>query len=178
MEIYVVFGLPGAGKTFVGEIMQKYFDFFHYDGDQDMPEKLKTAIKKQELITDDLRDEFFNKLIASIKLLKTKYKKIVISQTFIKEKYRNKFLKQIPEIKFILVQTDTIIREKRLLQNKVFQLDIEYWRKMCAIFEEPKVDYTIIYNDHDGEENVKEQLHQIILTSSLPAMLRKALQAG
>lgn len=161
MEIYVIFGLPGAGKTYVGKIFQRYFNFFHYDGDLNMSQKLKDAIVK-EAVTDEMRDEFFNKLITNVRDLKTKYDKIVISQTFIKEKYREKFLDKIPETKFILIETNSSIRENRIMSRDEFKLKIEQWRRIAALFETPSLEHTIIYNDQNGEENVKKQLLVIL----------------
>src|SRR3989344_7341030 len=103
MEIIVLFGFPAAGKTFVGKILQKYYGYYLHDGDINLPETMKNAIKTQSLITDTMRDIFFQNIIKSCKQLKTRHKKIVIPQTFIKEKYRELFIKEIPKVKLILV---------------------------------------------------------------------------
>jgi len=158
MEIYVIFGLPASGKTFVGNVMQKYFGFYHHDGDQDMTQKYIDAIL-QEQVTDEMREEFFSTLIASIK--KLQQQKIVISQTFIKEKFRKQFLQSFPDAKFILVQTQIDTREKRLPSNR-FDLSLKKWRKMASIFEIPNITHSIIYNNEDGEENIKKQLQILI----------------
>jgi gluconate kinase len=158
MQIIVLFGLPGAGKSFVGKILQEYFGYHHYDGDISMSDEMLKAISTQDVITDLMRDSFFQKIIEDTKRLKTKRQKIVVSQTFIKEKYRNLFLKEFPEAKFMLVQTFPDIRETRLLQRKNFPLDLEYSRKMCLNFDTPNIAHSVVNNDSDGEESVKKQL--------------------
>ena len=158
MQIIVLFGLPGAGKSFVGKVLQEYFGYHHYDGDITMSDKMLQAISTQDVITDLMRDSFFQKIIENTKRLKTKRQKIVVSQTFIKEKYRNLFLKEFPGTKFMLVQTSPDIRETRLLQRKNFPLDLEYSRKMCLNFDTFKISHSVINNDSDGEESVKKQL--------------------
>ncbi|HEX7542778.1 MAG TPA: shikimate kinase, partial [Patescibacteria group bacterium] len=105
MSLIILFGLPGTGKTFVGKIFEKYFDYYFYDGDNDLTEEMKEAIKVQRVFTNQMRDVFFEKLIKSIVNLKFKQKKLVVVQTFIKEKYRVKLINKIPEAKFILVET-------------------------------------------------------------------------
>lgn len=165
MEIYVVFGLPGAGKTFVGKLMQKYFGFYLYDDDgaRDMPQEMKDAVVNGT-VTDELRDIFFNNLIESVKQLTSKYEKIIVPQTLIKEKYRELFLKEFPTVKFIYVQTNTATREKRLLERKEgFQLDLTIWRKMAEIFENPQIECATVVNNNTGEEDLKKQL-QVLLT--------------
>src|SRR5579859_1531112 len=114
MILYILFGLPGTGKTFIGKIFKQDFNFYFYDGDKDLPKDMKVAINSQSVITDAMRDIFFHNLIQSIKKARKKYKKIVVAQTFIKEKYRLLLLDEIPDAKFILIQTDTDVRELRL----------------------------------------------------------------
>ena len=137
--------------------MNKYFGFHLYDGDQDMSEEYKNAIS-QEKVTEEIRDKFFSRLIKSVEKLQNQYDKIVITQTFIKEKYRLKFQRNFPHARFILIETRTDIREKRIMVRDEFELTLEKWRRMTEIFEEPKIDNSILYNDQDGEESLKIQL--------------------
>src|SRR5882724_2461874 len=127
MELLVLFGLPGTGKTYIGKILEKYFGYHFFVGDQDMPKRLIHALEKQEKVTDDMRQEFFDTLRESARSLQKKYKKIVVAQTHIKDIYRQQFLQEFPHTKFIFVETDTAIREDRLLKRKGFQVNIEYW---------------------------------------------------
>lgn len=158
MSLIILFGHPGTGKTYVGKIFEKYLNYFFYEGDNDLTEEMKSAIKIQRVFTDGMRDVFFKKLIDQIKSLLMKHKKLVIAQTFIKEKYRTDLLKKIPETKFILIETDKIIREKRLELRKDYPLDMEYARKMVVNFEMPKIRHLVIHNDKPGEEDIFKQI--------------------
>ncbi len=160
MKLYAIFGLPGAGKTFIGQILKKDFGFYLYEGDQDMPPELKTALEKQEAVNDELRDAFFEKLINSIKQLLNQHENIVVTQTFIKEKYREQFLQAFPQASFILVEANDVIREERLVKRKEWQLDLEYWRNMATLFEQPQIPHQTILNNN-GEEEVKKQIHSL-----------------
>lgn len=161
MELLVLFGLPGAGKTYIGKLLEKYFGYYFYDGDQDMPQQLKDAIVS-ETVTDQMRDAFFDRLIASIRGIQNRYQKIVVSQTFIKEKYREQFLTAFPNAQFIYVDADTPLREKRLLIRDSFRLPLEKWQKMSSIFEKPHIRHGILRNNTEGEEEVKKQLQLLI----------------
>lgn len=158
MKMIVLFGLPGAGKTFVGRILKQSFGFYLYDGDLSLPKEMKLAITEKVPVTDEMRDLFFKKLIKQIKNLK--YPKIVITQTFIKEKHRQLFLKEVQRAKFILVQTSTDIREDRLSKRSDYPLDLEYARRMSLNFDTPKINYKIIDNNISGEESIRKQLQQ------------------
>jgi gluconate kinase len=162
MSIVILFGLPGTGKTYVGKILKKYFDYFFYEGDEDLTNEMKTAIKKQEVFTDQMRDKYFEKLINRILKLKSEHKKLAVAQTFIKEKYRINLINKIPEIKFILIETKKNTREKRLNERCDYPLEIEYSRKMCKNFEEPKVNHQIIINNQDGDKTIKAQINFLL----------------
>lgn len=158
MALFILFGLPGVGKTFVGNIFKKHFNFYFYDGDNELPDEMKQAIKNQTKITDAMRDVFFQKLIQKIKKLKLQYENIVIAQTFIKDKYRKMLLKKLKEVNFILIQTNTPIRESRLKKRKEYPLDMEYARNMVLHFEKPTFPYLHILNNKNGVRHIKKQI--------------------
>lgn len=159
---YILFGLPGAGKTYVGRVFEKCFGYYLYDGDQELPEDMKQALEDRSLVTDEMRDEFFAKLLLRIKELQKKHSNLIIAQTYIKERYRKELLHEVPETKFILLETETNIREKRLRHRKEFPLDSEYARKMCELFDPPAIPHSVINNDEEGEEGIKKHIASTI----------------
>src|SRR5690349_9488976 len=104
MAMIILFGLPGAGKTFVGEYLRDTHGFYFYDGDQDLPTDMMEHINKSLPVTEDMRDRFFLQLISSVQKLKSN--NIVVAQTFIKEKYRQWMMERFPEAKFILIEAE------------------------------------------------------------------------
>ncbi|HSW88466.1 MAG TPA: shikimate kinase [Candidatus Saccharimonadales bacterium] len=158
MQIYVLFGLPGAGKTFVGKIFEESFGFSFYEGDADLTEEMKEAIVTKTPFTDEMRDIFFHNLIHNVKNKYKEKKKIVIAQTFIKEKYRIMLLEAIPEAKFLFIHADDAIREKRLMERVAYPLDLEYSRIMVHNFEKPTIKHRVIGNNENGSGAVKEEI--------------------
>ena len=162
MSLIILFGFPGVGKTYVGKIFEKNFKYYFYEGDNDLTDEMKKAIIVQKVFTDKMRNEYFKILINKIQKLESKYQNLVVAQTFIKEKYRLDLIGKIPRARFILIETKTPIREKRLEERKDSPLEMEYARKMCGNFEKPKINHQIIINDEDGEENIKTQINLLL----------------
>lgn len=166
MVLYILFGLPGAGKTFAGEIFKKEFGFYLYDGDIDMPLDLRQAIIAGQMVTDNMRNRFFGRLIKKISLLTKNHNKLVVTQTFIKEKYRRQLLKNVPHARFILIESNIKIRERRLIKRKYFPSNLGYARKMNNLFDAPKIDHLIITNNKEGAEQIKRQIRTLKKVSS------------
>lgn len=164
MKLIVLFGLPGSGKTYAGKVLEKEFGFYLHDGDQDLPEDMKTALLHNSLVTDDMRDKFFQQVIEATKQLEKSYTTIAVAQTFIKEKYRELFLKTFPHAKFILIQAPITVREKRLAKRKNYPIDEAYARNMVKMFEIPSIPHTVLVNEKEGEEEIKKQL-QLLLSN-------------
>jgi gluconate kinase len=162
MKIFILFGLPGTGKTFVGKIFEKYFDFYFYDGDVDLTAEMKVAIDSQSPITDEMRDRFFGNLIGNIEKLTKQHKKIVVAQTFIKEKYRKQLLERVLQAEFIFIDTPTDLREKRLADRTYYPLEKAYARIMSRNFDTPEVSHMVIKNDVEGEEAVRERVRLLL----------------
>jgi gluconate kinase len=155
--LYVAFGLPGAGKTYVARTFEQ-FGFTMHDGDDNLPDAMRTAIAASQPIDDGLRDEFFARIIESATRLWPDNPQFVLAQTFIKEKYRRQFLDHFPAARFVLVVADVAVRERRLAHRTHQSLDPDYVRKMDLIFEPPRIPHQLITNNADGDAHIRQQI--------------------
>jgi gluconate kinase len=160
-SLYVAFGLPGAGKTYVARVFGQ-FGFYVHDGDDDLPEDMRAAIDASQTVTDDMRDEFFRRIIAHVTELLPYHPRLVVAQTFIKEKYRYLFLEHFPAAQFILVEAAGEVRERRLMERTHQALDPEYARRMTTFFDPPHIPHHILTNNMDGDAHVKAQIGVIL----------------
>lgn len=160
--IIILFGLPGAGKTYIGKLIHKHFNYSFYDGDHDVTDAIKAAIETKTPFTDAMRDEFFLKLFHSMERLQKQHQNLVVAQTFIKERYRLQALQRFPSARFILVKTKAHIREERLAGRIEMHLEKDYARQMVRNFDAPEIEHQIIHNDKQGEEELVQQLEQIL----------------
>ncbi len=162
MPLIILFGTTGAGKTFIGRLLEKEFGYHFYDGDVDLTEEMKTALHSMQPINDAMRHRFISHLIKSIMALAKQYPNLVVAQTFIKEKYRLRLLKKLPEAKFVLVNAQTELRYQRRRDRADYPWDDEYVRKMDAIFETPEIPFQTITNDSNGTKNLKADLQRLL----------------
>ncbi|OGH20379.1 MAG: hypothetical protein A3D74_01055 [Candidatus Levybacteria bacterium RIFCSPHIGHO2_02_FULL_37_13] len=163
--LLIVFGLPGAGKTYVGNLLRDEFGFYFYEGDRDLTDEMQQALKEKKLFNDSMRDVFFKNLIGKVSQLHKTKKHLVVAQTFIKEKYRNRLLKSLPHARFILVQTENALREKRFLQRN--DLDLNYVKGMVKLFEKPNVEHFKIENNTDGKIQLLKKLENILFNQKI-----------
>lgn len=153
--IIFLFGKPGTGKNFIGDLIAENFNFYHYDADKDIPRFLVEKIRSGQLATDEERIEFYNIVINNLNSLKIKYQNIVVSQALVKEKFRKMMIDYFPEIKFIYVQADKNLVAKRLLEREHF-VSKKYVDELEIFFEEPKVKHFILENNGGVAEIIKQ----------------------
>ena len=162
MQIVVLFGLPGAGKTFVGKILSKKFGYFLYDADADLPLEMEKVIREEGKVTEEMRDLFIKRVMARVRELKKKHSKIAVAQTFIKERHRQQFLDTFSDARFILITADVEIREARLLHRKKLPISAKYARVMLRNFDKPEIQFETLENNVDGEEAIKAQVRLLL----------------
>ena len=158
--LYILFGLPGSGKTYIGKIFEKYYGYHFYEGDLDIPMDMKQNLLQEQSITDNMRNSFFTKLINSTHQLQATHTNLVIAQTFIKEKYRQQLLTEMPYAKFVLVRVDNSVRKQRLLHRHDYPL--KYLMNMETYFDKPEIQHTVITNNEPGEKKIKNQVETLL----------------
>jgi len=163
-SLLIIFGKPGAGKSYVAEILRETFGYTIHDGDDDIPDDMKKALFNKAEITDDMRNRFLANMIASIRTLSRQHDTLAVHQTFLKEYMRKSVLETFPHAKFILVETDDVIREKRYMERKSFNLGLPYLRRMTHLFDPVQIPHTVIQNTRNGQQTCLLQLQQSGLT--------------
>lgn len=160
-SLIVVFGKPGAGKSYVAQILTDSLGYVSHDGDTDLPKNMKEALFRKETITDEMRKEFTANMIGSVKLLISKHKKLVINQTFLKEYMRKQFLSAFPHAKFLLIESGDAIRENRYMKRKYFNLGLPYLRHMCVLFEPVTIPHQVLKNNTEGTKKLLEVIFKL-----------------
>jgi len=145
--IIILFGLSGSGKTYIGNILAKYFDFFHFDADQLLTDEMNKYIAENKIFNIDMLEILTQLIINKISHLKEIYPRLVISQGLYRNKNRQTIERYFVNNNIIFAQitaTDEIISKRlRLRKNKV---TCDYANNIKQNFEPMKK--SIIINNH------------------------------
>lgn len=160
-QLLIIFGKPGAGKSYVADIAAHSFGYFSHNGDDDLPAPMKELLLQKGTITDAMRKKFAANMVATLRKLSDKHDKLVVHQTFLKECMRLQILDAFPFTKFILIEADDAIREKRYLKRAYFNLGLSYLRHMTDLFEPVQIPHTVLKNNTEGATYIVEQLKNI-----------------
>jgi len=147
--LLILFGLSCSGKNFVGEILAREFNYYHWDADLDMPESMREQILKKEFFTQDMRDHFTKIIINKIAELKNYHSNLVVTQALYKEKNREQIALAYPEAKFIQIKA-TQENIMRRLQQRNDWIDQMYAKKISLNFEPPQQIDAVILNNSDA----------------------------
>lgn len=161
--IIIVFGLAASGKTYIGKILNKYFNFYHEDADFWLSEDMQDYVKEKKQFTLNMLDHFTVNIISNIEKLNSKYDNIVITQALYRQKNRDAikeyFLSKNQDILFIQVDAnDELIHQRLLARGDWVQPD--YASSMRKFFQ-PMIEATLLSNNQDGEEFIINQLFDI-----------------
>ncbi len=160
--IYVLFGPPGVGKTYIGELVSKQLGMKFFDADVLFDEELRVMLRSGTF-NQQVRDIFFDKLSLVTEHLLTELgdsKDLIIAQAFIKEKNRGEFLHYFDEqVRYVLVNTTKDLAHFRMTErtkNGPHVVNDNVFEYAWKEFERPMVPHKSINNtDLDNETIVK-----------------------
>ena len=155
-----LFGLPAAGKNYVGQVLADTFGYTFYDGDLDLTDELRHAVRDERPFTDPMRDRFYTVLIERIAALRRDHLDLAFGQATFKERHRAQIAAAFPDVVFVLVAADEAVRLARLAHGGN-PVPVHYAQRIAAFFDPPQHPHFIIHNE-GGREEVVEQLRRFL----------------
>lgn len=160
--IYVLFGPPGVGKTYIGELLARKLDYMFFDADNIFFEnhELLQMLQAGEF-DQEARDLFFEKLtLDTASLLNGSGKGLVIAQAFLKEKNRKEFKKYFSgKVSYIRIEASKSMAKKRVVvRNRETQhvVTTSVFDTAWNEFEPPEVSHVKLSNKNTNRS--QEQL--------------------
>ncbi|MBE8215421.1 MAG: guanylate kinase [Endozoicomonadaceae bacterium] len=118
--LFVLYGQPGVGKTFIGHWLAKHYAFYFYDADIHLTNPMKQRLKAQYCFTQNMRNHFFKRVILHIESLSKQYSRIAVAQAFSQTCNRQQLQAAFPNAQFICIQTDIDTQIERLKHRNNF----------------------------------------------------------
>ena len=148
--IKLLFGKAGSGKSYIGKLASSLYGFHFHDADEDLPERLRRAIKNRESVTDEVRDEYIDRVIVTLRRLMLTNERICVCQALFRNKYREKILEAIPSVEYVWVDAPDHLISSRL-ENRVDHVASRGYAEMAnRIFEVPTVAHVRFENGTDA----------------------------
>jgi|GEM_PF-3064744 len=165
--IIILFGLSGSGKTYIGNILAKYFDFFHFDADQLLTDEMNRYIAENKSFNIDMLEILTQLIIDKISHLKEIYPRLVISQGLYRNKNRQTIERYFAKNNIIfahIMAIDEVI--SRRLNLRKSNVTYNYANNIKRNFEPMKNSIIINNNYHHNTSALIATLRQQIFKTN------------
>ncbi|PJE66984.1 hypothetical protein COU93_01265 [Candidatus Shapirobacteria bacterium CG10_big_fil_rev_8_21_14_0_10_36_6] len=167
--IYVLFGPPGVGKTYIGGLIaeKKNWHFFDADTIYLNDDKLRYLLANGKY-DQSVRDRFVKKLIMTVQhmLSENECKDLVIAEAFTKEKNRAEFMKYFDgQVSYIMVHASRDLAYKRMrarMKKEEHVVDEGVFDFVWDEFETPKIPYKTLRNTNKTDGEICEDFNNLL----------------
>ena len=167
--IYVLFGPPGVGKTYIGNLLAKSKNWHFFDADTIYlnDDKLRYLLESGKY-DQKVRDRFVNQLIMTVQhmVAEDDGKDLVIAEAFTKEKNRVEFMKYFDaQVKYIMVHSTRDLAFQRMrarMKKEEHVVDEEVFEFVWDEFEAPKIPHMVLRNMDKNDITIVEEFDNLI----------------
>jgi len=157
----LLFGQIGSGKSFVGERLQRDFGIHYHDADDDLPVDMIAAVRAHQPITEAMRDEFTEIIIARIGELALRHTHFCLAQALFKNRHRLRILTRCPTVMPVWIRSTEALIRARLLERTGHLASAYYAEKINPGFEAPTMPHQAIDN-FGNDAALRQQLQELV----------------
>ncbi len=167
--IYVLFGPPGVGKTYIGGLIAKHKKWHFFDADTIYlnDDELRYLLESGKY-DQTVRDRFVKKLIMTVQhmLSVNDGKDLIIAEAFTKEKNRAEFMKYFDEqVSYIMIHASRDLAFERMRQRMKKEshvVDESVFDFVWAEFETPKIPHKLLRNINKTDGEICEEFNNLL----------------
>lgn len=157
--IWFLFGLSGAGKNYVGDLLSKQTGWPVYHADQDLTEEMRLALAQTRPFTDAMRDDYFASLPALIRQHQQRGLPLIVTQGAYKKRHREYLQQHLPQIQFVWVDAPHALILQRLGSRRQ-GIGADSAAALFRDFEVPPEESCIVVHNDGDNNRILEQLQQ------------------
>jgi len=161
--IVIIFGVSGAGKTTVGELLARELGWHFLEADDFHPEENIERMRSGHPLTDEDRAPWLERLRDQIKRSLTAGECTVLACSALKRKYRQR-LRVDDEVKLVFLRGSYALISEQLSHRRGHFFDPALLQSQFDDLEEPKPDESALTIElgrtpHELVKEIKEKLH-------------------
>jgi len=160
--IVIIFGVSGAGKTTVGELLARELGWHFLEADDFHPEVNIEKMRSGHPLTDEDRAPWLERLRDQIKRSLTAGERTVLACSALKRKYRQR-LRVDGEVKLVFLRGSYALISEQLSHRRGHFFDPALLQSQFDDLEEPKPDESALTIElgrtpHELVKEIKEEL--------------------
>jgi gluconokinase len=161
MVLLILFGLPGAGKSYVGGLLRDEFGFHFHESDDDIPDDYRRLVAAGQVVSGQRRDDYHRHLLERLAGLSAEHPRLAVAVPLLRQKHRDWIRERFPGARFILVQCAPEQWAARLA-GRQHTVGADYACKVLPLYEPPALPHTVLDDTAEGAARVREQLRAIL----------------
>jgi len=158
--VVIIWGVSGAGKTTIGELLAQELHWKFYDADDFHPQVNIDKMERGEPLTDEDRQPWLQSLREAITRSLAANENAVLACSALKRKYRE-LLRVNGDVKFVFLHGSRARIADQLKQRRGHFIDPALLASQFADLEEPESSEDMLTIELKGEpEELVEQIRQ------------------
>jgi gluconokinase len=153
--VLFLFGLSGAGKSYVGDLISAHTGWPVYHADVDITAPMRQALADARPFTDAMRDDYFARLPAYIQAHRQAGVPLIVTQGAYKQRHRDELKARVPGLELIWVDAPAELVIQRLEQRGQ-GIRAASAAALFRDFEAPAGTYRRIMNDGDNNRVLQQ----------------------
>ncbi len=164
--IFVLFGPPGVGKTYIGQLLTRTFNIPFFDADT-LIDSEEMKLLQEGAYDQSTRDAFLERLADKVSILVQNPKQhLILAEAFTKEKNRIEFRRRFKgQVSYIMVSTSRDIAVKRARERLKHSMHVINDVALDLIWNEfdiPHFMHLQITNDGMSDQQIIEEFTGLV----------------
>ena len=159
-RLLILFGPPGVGKNYVGELLAEHFGFYFFDLDDEFPPELKTAlvtggVTQGRQVAQDIQVDLRRRVYQRVQDLLV-HPRLAVAWVAFRESARADVLQHFPNAEFVLIEAHEEVRKQRIADRRGHWSPAEVAIRSADRFEPVNIPHRVLRNDGIREELLKD----------------------